>query len=414
MVAKWLFLPSIQASVDHILTNSTELSTDWTVNRLCTQFNVQCNNPDLAKDVPLGRLSSSSLEEVCFWARTTLPGPLLTYYETIHNYDAFTRTKIELFVNHHITTGYSNPLGLSPYPDDLSFATRTTERAIIKPRPLEVLSSLFPLDEIHPTLLARHIRLEASDEWLEDVFGELFSPLVYHPLRTSMVSADVIRAHSTYCACVYICQLMTEYADVSEACHAYQLAFVDFFYNHCCSSMTDAALWAATKHSDQSTWFRWFPWDTRGFTGDDMPNYMHLLWQIPMRGEVDIEQFPLMKFMIKCMPFACQRRSMMDLGEETVFFFIYTGPLSWPGGVSQCVTYFFFSSQWSVFVSQTNPFGGSLASAFGVCWQPRTLVMIQSTCFSYCAPNNCVIIELYSSRRCPVQTQLKLFKRMTR
>ena len=23
------------------------------------------------------------------------------------------------------------------------------------------------------------------------------------------------------------------------------------------------------------------------------------------------------------------------------FFFIYTGPLSWPGGVSQCVTYFF-------------------------------------------------------------------------
>lgn len=321
MVAKWLFLPSIQASVDHILTNSTELSTDWTINRLCTQFNVQCINPDLAKDVPLGRLSSSSLEEVCFWARTTLPGPLLTYYETIHNYDAFTRTKIELFVNHHITTGYLTPLGLSPYPDDLSFATRTTERVIIKPRPLEVLSSLFPLDEIHPTLLARHIRLEASDEWLEDVFGELFSPLVYHPLRTNMVSADVIRAHSTYCACVYICQLMTEYADVSDACHAYQLAFVDFFYNNCCGIMTDAALWAATKHSDQSLWFRWFPWDTRGFTGDDMPNYMHLLWQIPMRGEVDIEQFPLMKFMIKCMPFACQRRSMMDLGEETVFFF---------------------------------------------------------------------------------------------
>jgi hypothetical protein len=316
-MARWLFHTSIHASVDFMRLTNTELHSDWTINRLCTTWNVDCTEPALAhyKDVPLGSLKDEHIAfETCRWARVALAKPMLTYYETIHNYDAFTREKLERFVNHHLT-GYATGLGMSPYPDDLSFATRSTERVVLKRRPLEELERLgFDLKEVHPTLLARYIKCEASDEWLEDTFGELFSPLVYHPLRTQMVSVDVIRAHSTYCACVYICQLMTEHASADEASfQAYHLAFVDFFY-HCLGGlMSDDHLWARYKNSKQSPWVRWFPWDTRGFVGDDLPNYMHLLWQIPMRGEVDVEQFPLMKFIIKCMPFACQRRSMMKL-----------------------------------------------------------------------------------------------------
>lgn len=310
LMARWLFHTTIQGSLEHVL-KTPELAQDWTVNRLCSHFNVSFEDAGTLKDIPLGRLDDSSLYRVCAWARTSLPGPMLTYYESLHNYDAFTREKMHLFVTGKRAGKDDN----SPYPDDLSFATRTTERVILKPRPLEVLvqACSFTLDEIHPTLLARHIRSDKTDpEWLEDTFGHLFSPLVYHPLRDAMTSVEVIKAHSTYCACVYICQLMTEYAPTYYACHTYQLAFVDFFY-HCLSSdMSDASLWARMKTSKQSMWFRWFPHDTLGFIGDDLPNYMHLLWQIPLRGEVDVEQFPLMKFMIKCMPFACQRRSMMD------------------------------------------------------------------------------------------------------
>lgn len=216
-MARWLFQPSIQDSV-------TGLSSlpEWSVNRLCTHFQVACDLQ--CKDVPLNLLTPDDAYRVCLWARTTLPpGPMLSYYETIHNYDACTREKLRRFVDNHLHPERMRPLGVSPFPDDLSFATRTTERVQLKRRPLEVLADHFDVTEIHPTQLARFIRHEATDDWIEDTFGELFSPLVYHPLRHVMKDADAVRAHSTYCACVYICQLMTEHVDVSDACQAYQL-----------------------------------------------------------------------------------------------------------------------------------------------------------------------------------------------
>lgn len=300
-VARWLFRESVQDSMEH-LQRDTDLLNNWTINRLCTQLNVTCTLEHVAKDVPLVAIAGD--ERITSWARCTLALPLLRYYETMHDYDAFTREKMFAFI-----AAGDKSLGISPYLDDLSFAKRTTERIILKRRPLEELVGA----DLHPTHMARYIRTTLEEDWLLETFSDAFSNIFYHPFRHATTDVASIRAHSIYCACVYIIQVLSEMQE--HVAHVYKLAFVDLFYA-ASGGMSDQTLRTRFRDSDQSLLFRWFPYDTRGFIGDDLPNYMHLLWQAPLRGEVDVDQFPLMKFLIKCMPFACQRRSLMDLVED--------------------------------------------------------------------------------------------------
>jgi hypothetical protein len=238
------------------------------------------------------------------WARINLANWVLREHEHHIHYDGFTRVKIRRFVDQHrdLALGHAThyeSLGVSDFPDDLSHCTRVRiAEKTLKPPPVPT-----PRD---PGVLAREIRGWTDDD-LWDTFGVGQFVLPYHPLESLMTDVTVIREHSVYCACVFLI-----HADPERTPD-----YVDVFY-HCLSRgrMDDAFLLEHKSSADHSLWQLYYPVDTRSFTGDDLPNYFHLLWHLPLWGEADAPDIPMAKIMLKCMPFACQRRQLLDQIQE--------------------------------------------------------------------------------------------------
>lgn len=141
--------------------------------------------------------------------------------------------------------------------------------------------------------------------------------MYYHPLwQLKIHNVDDVYIYSIYCACIWIIQQLYDIRQndeeddaIKDAAYLYELCFVDLFYN-CIDHMDDEYL--TSTENTQTPWELYYPHDTRAFCADDLPNLFHMLWHIPLWGEVDAPNIPMMKFIIKCMPFACQRRQLLD------------------------------------------------------------------------------------------------------
>lgn len=247
------------------------------------------------------------------WARVNLPAVILSYYETITHYDGFTRVKVKLFVDQHLPMFAAEsqqeipytPLGISQYPDDFSHIKITsTERIKMKPTPLEQLKDCW-----EATSLSLYLKSHSIDH-----VRALVNGVSWNPLRHVHANEKDLRQFSFYYACILIVDHLEQqqHHDDEIIRHVYKLAFVDFFYY---------ALGSGSPVDDETLlknniWRLHYPIDVRGFTGDDLPNFFHMLAQIPLAGELDVPDYPLMRILMKCMPFACQRRQLLDQIEE--------------------------------------------------------------------------------------------------
>lgn len=261
-----------------------------------------------------------------FWrtiyVRTVFPlGVMLPLYEETVNYDGFVRVKLKLFVDRHVrvvenlglfevpsgassgappmggapsapSTPLYEPLGPSEFPDDLSYAIRNTEKYPVLQKTL--LFQEIPCDLLE---IAREIR---EDLWGEKGYLEALLSYPWHPLKNAGIPAEELQqSYSIYCAAVYI---MHKYPETPPL-------FVDLlYYGISAQQMCDENL----LNDDQRLYLH-YPLACRVFTADDLPDYTHVLWQIPLRGEQDAPTYPLMQMIMKCMPFACQRRQLIEL-----------------------------------------------------------------------------------------------------
>jgi ribosomal protein L37AE/L43A len=289
LFANWIFKENFEESVQ--IYKDGNIGDDVTSAFLEYSENVEVYFECVNKDDPY---------EVTLWARVNLPGRMLQYLETLVHYNAIIRHKIKLFVDRHLPvvlkSGPYVPLGLSKeYPDDLSYVKRkTVEKLTLKPAPYE--------DTCDVLRLAEDIRENWNDSQLWENF---ISPkITYHPLR-SIIDLINVKAYSVYCACIYVLHYDSKR-------YLVQHSFIDLFY-HCLTHdrMDDQYLLGKSN-----IWEKYLPSHVRCFTGDDLPDYFHVLLQIPLKGEVDVDDFPLMKIILKCMPFACQRRQLLVQIEE--------------------------------------------------------------------------------------------------
>jgi hypothetical protein len=291
--ANWLFKETIAESVKYYNENIKEKK-----NEIIEAFS------EYSKDVEIyfKCINIDDPYEITLWARVNLPERMLQYLETLIHYNAIIRHKIKAFVNQHLPLiidrekGSYKPLGISEFPDDLAYAKRTTvERIVIKPDPYDETCDILAL--------AEDIRENWEDERLQSAF--LFSnDEFYNPLKLKL-DLNNIRAYSVYCACIYVIQYDCKRFFV-------QHSLIDLFY-HCLTNdrMDDQYLLGKSN-----IWEKYLPHYARCFTGDDLPDYFHILLQIPLKGQVDVDDFPLMKIILKCMPFACQRRQLLLQIEE--------------------------------------------------------------------------------------------------
>jgi len=226
--------------------------------------------------------------KLTLWARVNLPQRMLKYYETLVHYDGFTRVKLKRFVDAHLplimgkATEYT-PLGISNYPDDLSYAKRTSRKIQLKP--------LLPEEGWWDILgLAEYIKENTSVD--VDHFE-------YDPLRNTGATR---KTHSIYYACLHA---------IHDDPENSTLAFVDLFYHCLAAGSFDDVFLVKSEY-----WTRYCPMYTRPFTGDDLPDYFHMLFHITLKGEQAVPEFSFMNTLKKCMPFACQRRQLLDQIEK--------------------------------------------------------------------------------------------------
>jgi hypothetical protein len=250
------------------------------------------------------------------WARINLPNVILTYYETITHYDGFARVKTKMFIDRHLPLAQAadaggvgalryEPLGISQFPDDFSHTEIvSTEKIQLKPTPLEALSDCC----WEVSALANHLK---TGGYSLGTLRALVDGVAWDPLRHVHAKERDLRHFSLYYACVLIVNHCEEHVD-DFMHHVYKLAFVDFFYH----ALASGAAVDDTTLLRNNIWRLHYPIDVRGFIGDDLPNYFHMLWQIPLAGQLDVPEYPLMNVLMKCMPFACQRRQLLDSVED--------------------------------------------------------------------------------------------------
>jgi hypothetical protein len=349
MLASWIFKRTIQESVEFFITNPI-------LSKMSLDEIITLNTSSVRWALPKNT-QRDDLHKITVWARINLPYTLLEYYETLINYDAFTRKKTDIFAQRHLSIaqyydsidlsiefsniniddttafgcGFENmnladesasvlpeyiSYGESNFPDDKSFTTITeTKKIRLKKAPLEILSEIYNVNELCPTKMSARVRYGP----IENTILEL-NKCVYNPLKDAVSD---YRAYAAYCACLIIvnrCDEIiktTQLEKYAEAAHLYKLCFLDLFYavstNNVLAVASDKHLLTCAYNTHETPWELHYPHDVRAFCGDDLPNLCYMLWHVPLWGEVDAPAIPLMKVLIKCMPFACQRRQLLDL-----------------------------------------------------------------------------------------------------
>lgn len=231
------------------------------------------------------------------------------------------------------------PLGESRYRDDLGFVT--ARRTLYKTRKttLKILREAFPHLLWSVEEVVKVLAESAQDEFL---FNEM-PPNLIDGYWTPCPEAT-FETHSIYFGCIYILnqckwlisthQQKEEDGDttkVKDALWSYYAAFTDLFYDGIPNGMSDAYLLTPmgsttskrlkkTFYSDSIT-----PWeafgsnlDVRTFEAADLPDLYHVLCDIPLWGEQRTPSYRIGKIYQKSLPFACQRRLLIQLIVRTI------------------------------------------------------------------------------------------------
>lgn len=202
----------------------------------------------------------------------------------------------------------------------------------VKKTPLQYLQEHFPEKRwtIESILLYEREALQREDPFLDEDSWAPISPK-YAPFET----------HSIYRACVFLANQAKqlggggESKETNDYLWIYYASLVDFFsYVSMCENpqeeVSDVYLLTPTgstvnRNKETNYSSKLTPWemfgshlDVRTKHAGDLPDIFHLINTIPLAGEQCTPTTRLGKIYQKCLPFACQRRLIIDLIVDTI------------------------------------------------------------------------------------------------
>ena len=234
------------------------------------------------------------------------------------------------------------PMGPSRYQDDIMLTTRTLTLVPMAETPTEVFRRTFVDLSLGFSVLLKDDPLEEtihrirtmSSRRLEKLYIKK-SPLVNYLPYEPKTALD-IRNRSVYMACMLILQEIDDIAEkvggdadldpelascVLFSLQKYKVAFVPlvFFMLNIKDTIVnggtmDNRVADAQTNSHRTTPLQMmYPWPTTGFYCGDLPNLNHTLSFIALWGTQNIkDKVPIVRTMIKSLPFCCQRRKLIE------------------------------------------------------------------------------------------------------
>ena len=183
-------------------------------------------------------------------------------------------------------------LGKSRFDEDRNLIKIDTTRIQVRSYPLEILEQRFPQFIWRPNDVksANLKHLQDAGYWLNQPDNHFITACL-----SIMVQCRDLHREET---------------DMNVRDHLW-------FY-HCCFLDVVAAAAAGGTGAAQFASQLLFPYDSRCFTGYDLPDAFHVLSSIPLWGEQLVPTFPLGKFIQKSLPFAGARRTLIDTTDKTV------------------------------------------------------------------------------------------------
>lgn len=235
--------------------------------------------------------------------------PLVRYLDSVASVDEA-----------YLCSLYVSP-GRATYPDDLDLCRVTKTLHTLRPTPLQVIEARWPA----PTWLWRVEQVLELEEELQPREAVIRDVVDWTPVELPPGEYRI------YYACIHIinqCRrlaLECQDANAVDALWRYRCGFVDvFFHQSTADAVTDAHLLTpahshkrrggGTEQSDEPS-----PWelhgshlDVRTFHAGDLPDLFHMLHSIPLWGEQCTPTTAAGKTYQKALPFACQRRLLIN------------------------------------------------------------------------------------------------------
>lgn len=240
----------------------------------------------------------------------------------------------------HLTRSYI-PLGPSRYQDDIMLAKRTHELVPMAETPLEVFRRTFVDLGLGFSILLKDDPLEETIKGLELMSSSRLekkyvrnNPFTnYYPYQ--LTSGDDVKDKYVYVACMTILQeidaltvRLSDNRDLDQdvvACvlfslQKYKVAFVPIMFYMLNTSMANGAGVRDARICDSHTNSHiptvlnlMYPWANTGFHCGDLPNLNHVFSSIALWGTQNIkDKVPIVRTMIKSLPFCCQRRKLIE------------------------------------------------------------------------------------------------------
>lgn len=284
------------------------------------------------------------------WYRINVPRLLLKHYQKVFGRNKLLEHKLQLFAMAHIEAAkyldslvdpsdhavdvshlcsLYTPLGESRYQDDLDHVQLTRRFAPVRQTPLQLLQSYY-----------------SSQSWtLESVMEEMHMGFIDVPPNKledywiPVIDATPFEDYRIYYACLYIMQQCMHLMGnaltpphIYDALWTYYASFTELF-EYCLvhECFTDAfiltpmdtkrnARGPVQTYSDKLTPFEAFATqlDTRTFHAGDLPDLYHVLCDIPLWGTHKTPSYRIGKIYQKSLPFACQRRLLIQLIVKTI------------------------------------------------------------------------------------------------
>ena len=131
--------------------------------------------------------------------------------------------------------------------------------------------------------------------------------VAYYPVVISSANG-----HSLYAAALLLIDVARKGESYLD--HYYMAAFVDLFH-HCLGvgEITDEYLCSQGKKNMISPIETYYPWPGRAFHGGDLPSLLNAMNFVYFYGEKTLPtNVPLMKLMVKCLPFCCAMRGLAE------------------------------------------------------------------------------------------------------
>jgi hypothetical protein len=191
------------------------------------------------------------------------------------------------------------PCAISMFDEDRALIKMTREKLQTKATPLEIIRKSYP----------RHIWI------LEDMVRAMEKGTFQVPASILKIVAVPPQNYKLQIAALCIGQQCKDLsatekdADTLDALYFYFLAFLDLFAQ---PKLDDVSLMTAGPNGI-SPLQTCYPFDTRAYTADDLPNLYHVLMAIPLYGQQMPPDFLIAKFFQKCQPYSGQRRSLLAL-----------------------------------------------------------------------------------------------------